>query len=111
MTLVSSRFTHSAESWYEPVEGEALAVADVLDKARYFVLGCDDLIVAVDHKVIVKFLGDRSLEDIPNARLRNLKEKTFRYKFRLVHIPGAKHRGTDGVSRSLNRQSREDDTN
>ena len=89
MTLVGSRFTHSAESRYAPVEGEALAVADALDKSRYFVLGCDDLIVAVDHKPLLKILGDRSLEGIPNARLRNL-EKTLRYKFRLVHIPGAK---------------------
>ena len=53
------------------MEGEALAVADALDKARYFVLGCEDLILAVDHKPLLKVLGDRSLEDIPNARLRN----------------------------------------
>ena len=41
ITLVGSRFTHPAESRYAPVEGEALAVADALDKARFFVLGCD----------------------------------------------------------------------
>ncbi len=33
ITLVGSRFTHSAESRYAPVEGEALAVVDALDKA------------------------------------------------------------------------------
>ena len=96
---VGSRFTHSAESRYAPVEGEALAVADALDKTRYFVLGCDDLILAVDHKPLLKVLGDRSLEDIPNARLRNLIEKNLHYKFRLVHIPGAKYRAADGMSR------------
>ena len=37
ITLVGSRFTHPAESRYAPVEGEALAVADALDKARFFV--------------------------------------------------------------------------
>lgn len=36
ITLVGSRFTHPAESRYAPVEGEALAVVDALDKARYF---------------------------------------------------------------------------
>ena len=66
VTLVGSRFTHAAESRYAPVEGEALAVADALDKARYFVLGCRDLIVAVDHKPLLKLLGDRALDDIPN---------------------------------------------
>ena len=88
ITLVGSRFTHSAESRYAPIEGEALAVADALDKARYFVLGCRNLIVAVDHKPVLKILGDRSLEDISNSRLRNLKEKTLRYRFSIIHVPG-----------------------
>ncbi|XP_069110181.1 uncharacterized protein [Argopecten irradians] len=39
VTLVGSRFTHAAEMRYTPVEGEALAVADALDKVRHFVLG------------------------------------------------------------------------
>ena len=75
VTLVGSRFTSSAESHYAPVEGEALAVADALDKARYFVLGCSDLTVAVNHKPLLKIFGDRSLEDLPNTRLRKLKKK------------------------------------
>ena len=98
-TLVGSRFTHAAESHYSPIEGEALAVADALDKARFFVLGCSDLTVAVDHKPLLKVLGDRSLKDIPNARLRNLKEKTLRYRFRMVYIPGVRHKPADAVSR------------
>ena len=98
VTLVGSRFTHPAESRYAPVEGEALAVADALDKARHFVLGCSELIVAVDHKPLLKLFGDRSLEDIPNARLRNLKEKTLRYRFRMVHIPGVRNHTSDALS-------------
>ena len=70
---MGSRFTHPR---YTPVEGEALAVADALDKARHFELGCSDLIVAVDHKPLLKLFGDRSLEDIPNTRLRNLNYST-----------------------------------
>ena len=99
VTLVGSRFTHAAESRYAPVEGEALAVADALNKARYFVLGCTDLTIAVDHKPLLKLFGDRSLENIPNPRLRNLKEKTLQYKFRMIHIPGVKHRAADSISR------------
>ena len=99
ITLVGSRFTHPAESRYAPIEGEALAVADALDKCRYFVLGCDNLIIAVDHKPLLKVFTNRSLEDIGNSRLRNLKEKTLRYRFRMIHIPGAKHKAADGVSR------------
>jgi hypothetical protein len=99
VTLVGSRFTHSAESRYAPIEGEALAVADALERTRYFVLGCDDLIVAVDHQPLLKILGDRKLEDIKNPRLFNLKEKTLPFKFKIIHIPGKRHLATDAVSR------------
>ena len=98
VVLVGSRFTHDAESRYAPIEGEALAVADALEKSRYFVLGCKNLTIAVDHKPLLKILGDRHLEDIPNSRLRNLKEKTLRFRFRVVHIPGVKHRAADCIS-------------
>lgn len=55
-TLVVSHFTHAAESRYYTIEGEALAIADALDKARFFVLGCSDRTVAVDHKPLLKVL-------------------------------------------------------
>lgn len=100
ITLVGSRFTHPAESRYAPIEGEALAVADALDRARYFVLGCTDLTVAVDHKPLLGIFGQRPLDDISNPRLRNLKEKTLRYRFQLVHIPGVKNKASDCMSRS-----------
>ena len=99
MLHAGSRFTSATESRYAPIEGETLAVADALEKARYFVLGYDNLIIAVDHKPLLKLLGDRSLENIPNARLRNLKEKTLRYRFQMMYVPGAKHRAADAVSR------------
>ena len=46
---------------YVPIEGEELAVADALDKARHFVLRCKDLTIAVDHKPLLKIFSDRSL--------------------------------------------------
>ena len=97
--LVGSRFTHAAESRYAPIEGEALAVAEALNKAKYFVLGCDDLTVVVDHKPLLKIFGDRSLDNIPNPRLRNLKEKTLAFKFKMLHIPGSKNKAADAISR------------
>ena len=97
--LVGSRFTHAAESRYAPIEGEALAVAEALNKAKYFVLGCNDLTIVVDHKPLLKIFGDRSLDNIPNPRLRNLKEKTLAFKFKMLHIPGTKNKAADAVSR------------
>ena len=99
ITLVGCRFTHAAESRYAPNEGEALAVADALDKTRHFVLGCKNLTIAVDHRPLLEIFGDRSLDHICNTRLRNLKEKTLRYHFKIVHIPGVKNRAPDTLSR------------
>lgn len=47
ITLVGSRFT---ESRYAAIEGEALAVAEALEKCRHFILGCSEL---YDHKPVV----------------------------------------------------------
>ena len=99
VTLIGSRFTSPAESRYKPIEGEALAVAEGLDNTRFFVLGCANLTVSVDHKPLLKILSDRCLEDIPNTRLRNLKEKTLRYKFKIVYVPGIRHLTADTASR------------
>ena len=64
LVLCSSRYTTPAESRYSPVEGECLGVAWALKKARYFVLGCEKLIVSVDHKPLLGILGNRELDRI-----------------------------------------------
>lgn len=57
-----------AESRYAPIKEEAFSVADALGKARHFVLGCDNLIVVVDHKSLLGIFYNRSLENIRNNR-------------------------------------------
>ena len=99
LCLVGSRFLHDAETRYAPIEGEALAVAYALHQCRYFVLGCKDLTVATDHKPLLNILNDRSLADIQNRRLQNLKEKTLSYQFTIAHVPGRQHLGPDAASR------------
>ena len=44
-------------------------------------------------------LGDKDMNDIHNARLLRLKEKTLPYKFKVVHRPGKLHKGADYASR------------
>ena len=53
-TLVGSRFTHPA---------------------RFLVLGCQDLVVAVGHKPLLKLLGIRTLDEISNPRLPILRKR------------------------------------
>ena len=99
LTLVGSRFLHDAERRYALIEGECLAVAYSIHQTRFYVLGCPDLTIATDHKPLLGILNDRSLADISNCRLLNLKEKTLGFRFSIVHVPGKKHLGADAASR------------
>ena len=100
ITLAGSRFLKPNEEGWAPVEGEALAVVYALQKTRYFVLGCKNLIIATDHRPLLGVLGEKRLENIDNPRLRRLKEKTLAYSFTMVHVPGRKHAGPDAMSRN-----------
>ena len=99
LIFAGSRFTTEAESRYAPVEGEALALVYALEQCRMFVMGCKSLIVAVDHKPLVKIFSDQSLDNIKNPRILRLKEKSLRYKFAIKHTPGRGHAGPDAASR------------
>ena len=88
IVFAGGRFIHPAESRYAPTEGEALAVVYGLESARHFVLGCDNLVLATDHKPLLEVLNNRHLGDIKNRRLLSLKEKTLPYRFSKIHIPG-----------------------
>ena len=57
-----------------------------LEKCKHFILGIDNLTVAVDHKPLVGLFTNRYLEDIPNPRLMKLKEKTLMYRFSMKHM-------------------------
>ena len=48
----------ATESKYWPVEGECLGVVWALKKAKYFIQGCEKLVVAVDHTPLLGVLRD-----------------------------------------------------
>ena len=99
LCYAASRFCLEAESRYSPVEGEALAVAWGCKKARYFLAGCQDMWVGVDHKPLLGlYAPEKALADIENARLRRLVEKASEYRFKAFHIPGVRNLIADGLS-------------
>ena len=104
--MVGSRFTSAAEQNYSPVEGEMLGVADGLYKTRYYTLGCEKLVVGVDHKPLLGLLNGKPLDQIDNSRLLRLKEKTLGWKFRMIHIPGKRNGGPDALSRAGSHEDR-----
>ena len=74
-----------------------------LENTKHYTLGNPNLIVATDHKPLVKLFGDKRLGDIPNPRLARLKEGTLRWDFKVIHIPGKLNFGADALSRQQQR--------
>lgn len=70
-----------------------------MKKCQYFLLGCKNFILATDHKPLLGILNNRSLEEIENPRLQKLKEKTLRFRFSVIHVPGRRHKTADATSR------------
>ena len=100
IVLAGSRFLHKAERNYWPVEGEALAVVWALEDTRFFTSGCTDLHIQTDHRPLVKLFGDRTLDEIQNRRLINLKERSMWWQFDIHHVPGKLIPASDATSRS-----------
>ena len=97
--FAGSRFTTPAESHYVPIEGEALALLYAFDSCKMFIMGCPNLLVAVDHKPLIRLFNNRDLNEITNPRLLKIREKTLMYSFRVVSIPGIRDGGADTMSR------------
>ena len=100
MILCGSRYCTPAESRYHPIEGELLGVAWSLEKTRLYTLGCEKLLILVDHKPLLGLLTRRELGDIDNPRLEQLAERLLRWTFKIEHVAGAKNFAPDALSRS-----------
>ena len=100
LIFCGSRHLSEAETNYAPVEGEALAVTWALKKAKAYLIGEPNFILAVNHKPLLKILGDRSLSGIDNPRLFKFKERTLPYTYTIKHIPGAHNTAANALSRN-----------
>ena len=73
LIFCGSRHLSEAELNYAPIEGEALALTWALRKGKLYLIGDHNFIIAVDHKPLLRVLGDRNLADIDNPWLFKLK--------------------------------------
>ena len=64
-----------------------------------FILGCQDLLVTVDHQPLVKIFSDQVLKNIKNPRLFAFKERSLMYRFHIKHVPGKLNAAPDCTSR------------
>ena len=65
-------------------------------------MGCNNLLVIVDHKPLVKIFGDRRLDEIDNPRLFRLKRRTLMWRFDIEYRAGKLNSFADAVSRNPN---------
>ena len=81
-----------------------------LYSSKIFILGCPKLIISVDHKPLVKVLGNSSLEQIKNPRLQKFKEKAMMFDYQIKHTPGKVNVSADAASRYPVSSPSEDDS-
>ena len=105
ITLAGSRFLSPTEMNYAPIEGEALAVAWGLEQTKFFTMGCNNLLVIVDHKPLTKIFGDRRLDEIDNPRLFRMKRRTLMWNFDIEYPRGEKNPFADAMSRHPNKHA------
>ena len=56
IVFMSSRFNNYAQSRYSPIEGETLTMFWAVNKADYFIYGCEKLYIGTNHKPLLAFL-------------------------------------------------------
>ena len=62
-------------------------------------MGCDDLLVIVDHKPLFKIFVDRRLGEIQNPRLFRLERRTLMWRFDIEYQRGSRNPFADTISR------------
>ena len=97
--LYGNRHATTAEQNYAAVEDEAAAMVWALQKARLFLLRCQQMEIITDHLPLVKLFSDRGLKDIANLCLLRLKDKTLHFKFHIRYRPGGTNQAADTLSR------------
>ena len=81
-------FNTPGEAKFGPVEGELLGIAKALHKARYYIMGHDNVHIITDHKPLVKFLENKDVKEEENRRLMNLRRKCDNYRFKISYSAG-----------------------
>ena len=102
IVFMSSRFNNDAQSRYSPIEGECLTLFWAINKADFFIYGCDKLYIGTDHRPLLAFFrkeDPKPLDHISNKRLRKYVSEIGELRLTMFHIEGAKNYLADQGSR------------
>lgn len=85
------------EKNYSQAKVELYGLMRSLRAARIFIIGLKRLTVEVDAKYIKGMINNPDIQ--PNATINRWIAAILLFDFKLVHVPGTKHTGADGLSR------------
>ena len=97
MVFAGSKFNNTAKLNFRLLKGVLYQLLKLF-KSRHFVLWCKNLIITTDQKSLIKVLSNKSLWDVHNPRLLNLKEQTLRYNYKMISVPEKHNLAADAVS-------------
>ncbi|KXN84080.1 hypothetical protein AN958_00480, partial [Leucoagaricus sp. SymC.cos] len=84
-------------SCYSQSKLELYGLFRALNATKLWIIGAKKLVVEVDAQYIKGMLNKPDIH--PNAAMNRWISAILMFDFELVHVPGAKHKGLDGLSR------------
>ena len=96
-TVLDCKYTqcicnNDAQSRYSPIEGKCLTLFWAINKADFFIYGCDKLFIGTDHRPLLAFFRKEDpepLDHISNKRLRKYEAEIGELRFTMFHIERA----------------------
>ena len=80
-------FQHGLRNPVRPHRGRSASGRMGLE-TKFFTQGCDRLTVATDHKPLKGLLGQKSIDQVANACLFQIKQRISMWKFKVIYCPG-----------------------
>ncbi|KAF8802580.1 hypothetical protein BYT27DRAFT_7112008, partial [Phlegmacium glaucopus] len=82
---------------YSQAKLELYGLFQALNATKLWIIGAKKLVVELDAQYIKGMLNKPDMH--PNAAMNRWISAILLFNFELVHVPGAKHKGPDGLSR------------
>ena len=96
-----------AKTRYETHDGKLLAIVEIFKTWRHYLEGCKyKVLVLTNHNNLCRFMDTKNL----SSRQVRWTQKLSRYYFWIDYCQGKANRGTNALSRYLQRSAKEEDT-
>ena len=99
LIMAGSRANTAAEKNYATIDLEMMAIVYAIEKASFYLLGCEHFEVKTDHKPLVGVFN-KPLSEIQSLRQLRFRERLGIYRFTVSYLEGLKNLAADSLSRN-----------